>query len=118
MDEENYNQWVVEGIIQPSSNIDYVNFGIANRWHTFTPTHADAWYLVFVNVYAENAHLDAYIYFHEDYFTEPDPEPEPEPGPEPNDIILSSIIGFSVLGLAVVVIGEVYRIKKVRNFTS
>ncbi|GAG76298.1 unnamed protein product, partial [marine sediment metagenome] len=43
MDKSNYNQFVNEGMIQPSSNIDYKNFGIANRWHTFTPTHADTW---------------------------------------------------------------------------
>ena len=97
MDKSNYNQWVNEGMFQPSSNIVYVNFGIANRWHTFIPTHADTWYIVFVNAFAEHTHLDAYIYFHEDYFTEPDPDPTPTPPqniiPSFNPLIIIGTIG-------------------------
>ena len=95
MDKSNYNQWVNEGMIQPSSNIVYLNFGIANRWHTFTPTHTDTWYFVFVNVFTEHTHLDAYIYFHEDFFTEPEPDPTPT---VPQNII-PSFNPFMIIGI-------------------
>ncbi|GAI60893.1 unnamed protein product [marine sediment metagenome] len=105
MDKSNYNQWVNEGMFQPSSNIEYVNFGIANSWHTFTPTHEDTWYFVFLNAFAEHTHLDSYIYFHEDYFTEP--EPEPEPGSTPttlqNLLIIIGTIGCISVVSAIVI---------------
>ena len=99
------NQWVDDGMFQPSSNIDYVNFGVTNKWHTFTPTHADTWYFVFINAFTEHTHLDVYIYFYEDYFTEPDPTPTPHQKiiPSFNPLIIIGAIGCISIILAKVI---------------
>ncbi|MCP6719385.1 MAG: hypothetical protein KJI71_04085 [Patescibacteria group bacterium] len=111
VDKSNYEKLVEDGFIY-NSRITTVFF--SSQIQTFRPTHNDTWYFVFVNAYSSEVYLNVSVRYTENYYEEPEPQPDPDSDPiGRNDNIIPFIVGFSVLGLILVVgvIGVMYRIR-------